>query len=182
MLFISDIHGSAPALEQALQWYQNLQCNTLIVLGDILNHGPRNPLPTGYDPQTVASLLNQYADRIIAVRGNCDSEVDQMLCHFPLMADYNWLLINNRRLLLTHGHLWPSDVLPPMRAGEGIASGHTHLPMAQWQEGLLRFNPGSITGPKAGNPPSFGYFDGRYFSVRTLAEGTVLAQADWNAA
>ncbi|WP_298442244.1 phosphodiesterase [uncultured Ferrimonas sp.] len=179
MLFISDIHGSLSALEQALQWQQKLQANTLVLLGDILNHGPRNPIPDGYDPQGVAERLNQYADRIIAVRGNCDSEVDQMLCQFPLLAHYNWLLLNQRRLCLTHGHLMGPDNLPPLQAGEGIAFGHTHLPVAQWVDDRLHFNPGSITSPKGGNVASFGHFDGKKFKVLDL-QGNMIASADWD--
>ncbi|WP_028116780.1 phosphodiesterase [Ferrimonas senticii] len=180
MLIISDIHGCRPALEQALAWFDRLECSTLLVLGDLLNHGPRNPIPEGYDPQGVAALLNQYADRIIAVRGNCDSEVDQMLCDFPLLAEYNWLLVDNKRLCLTHGHLLGPNQLPPLRAGEGIIYGHTHLPQAQWLAGKLHFNPGSITGPKNGHPASFGYFDGQQFQVLELSSGQPIATALWS--
>ncbi|QIZ76376.1 phosphodiesterase [Ferrimonas lipolytica] len=179
MLFIADIHGSLPALESALRWQKKLQASTLVILGDVLNHGPRNPLPAGYDPQGVAALLNQRADNIIAIRGNCDSEVDQMLCDFPLLAEYNWLVLNGRRLCLTHGHLLGPNNLPPLKAGEGIAYGHTHLPIAQWQEDRLHFNPGSISSPKGGNVPSFGHFDGNDFSVIDF-DGNTLASASWN--
>ena len=89
MLFVSDIHGSITALEQVLFWFKELGCKQLISLGDLLNHGPRNPIPEGYNPSQVAERLNDMANQIIEIRGNCDSEVDQMLCRFPIMADYN---------------------------------------------------------------------------------------------
>lgn len=179
MLFIADIHGSLPALEAALNWQERLNSEILVTLGDLLNHGPRNPLPKGYDPQSVAQLLNRQSDKIIAVRGNCDSEVDQMLCDFPMLAEYNWLLIGKRRLCLTHGHLLGPDNIPPLQPGEGIAFGHTHLPQAEWINDRLHFNPGSISSPKGGNVPSFGHFDGQQFNVLDF-DGNVLASAKWN--
>ncbi|SHG97990.1 phosphodiesterase [Ferrimonas marina] len=178
MLFVSDIHGSITALEQALQWKEKLGAQTLVLLGDLLNHGPRNPIPEGYDPQAVAQRLNAMADQIIAVRGNCDSEVDQMLCQFPLLAEYNWLLIEGRRLCLTHGHTMGPDNLPPLAEGDGIAYGHTHLPVAEWREGRFYFNPGSVTLPKGGHRASFGHFDGTTFKVMDFA-GELLASASW---
>ncbi|WP_345315805.1 phosphodiesterase [Ferrimonas gelatinilytica] len=178
MLFISDIHGSATALDQALAWKQRLDSNVLVLLGDLLNHGPRNPIPDGYDPQAVASTLSTLADQIIAVRGNCDSEVDQMLCGFPLLAEYNWLLLEGRRLCLTHGHRLGPDNLPPLAPGEGIAFGHTHIPMAEWRQDRLHFNPGSVTLPRNGQPASFGHFDGERLRVMDMA-GNTLASASW---
>ncbi|GAA4885884.1 phosphodiesterase [Ferrimonas pelagia] len=178
MLFISDIHGSITALEKALDWKAKLGCKSLVLLGDLLNHGPRNPIPEGYDPQAVAERLNEMADCIIAVRGNCDSEVDQMLCRFPILAEYNWLILDGRRLCLTHGHLMNPDNLPPLAAGDGFAYGHTHLPVAQWKEDVLHFNPGSITIPKGGHVASFGHFDGSEFRVMDFA-GQTLASACW---
>ncbi len=178
MLFISDIHGSATALQRALVWKAKLNSNVLVLLGDLLNHGPRNPIPDGYDPQAVATTLNGMADRIVAVRGNCDSEVDQALCDFPLMAEYNWLVIDGRRLCLTHGHRYGPDNLPPLAPGEGIVFGHSHIPVAHWQRDRLHFNPGSITLPREGGVASFGHFDGERFRVMDFA-GNTLASASW---
>lgn len=179
MLFISDIHGCLPALEKALFWAERLQAKHLIVLGDVLNHGPRNPVPDGYQPAKVAELLNQHADRILAVRGNCDSEVDQMLCEFPLLADYNNLLLGGKRAFVTHGHLWNENKLPPLGSGDIFCFGHSHLPMAMWQNDKLMFNPGSITLPKGGHPPSLGHFDGNALRVLDL-DGNLLQQASIN--
>ncbi len=182
MFFISDIHGSISALEQALNWYSTLGCKHIVLLGDLLNHGPRNPVPEGYDPGSVAETLNKYALQIIAVRGNCDSEVDQMLCSFPIQAEYNWLVMDGRRLCLTHGHLMNPDRLPPLAAGDAFISGHTHLPVAEKREDILLFNPGSITLPKGGNHPSFGYFNGEAFLVMKLQNGEVMMSAGWRRA
>ncbi|WP_417349060.1 phosphodiesterase [Ferrimonas sp.] len=176
MLFISDIHGCLPALEKALEWADKLNCQHLVLLGDILNHGPRNPVPEGYNPPKVADLLNQHAERILAVRGNCDSEVDQMLCSFPLLADYSNMLLGNKRAFITHGHLWNDSKLPPLAQGDIICFGHTHIPMARWQNERLMFNPGSITLPKGGFAPSLGHFDGTLLTVMDL-DGNTIEQA-----
>ena len=94
IMFISDIHGSLPALQMALGHFERKQGDLIVILGDELYHGPRNPLPEGYDPKTVAALLNDYREKILAVRGNCDSEVDQMMLSFPMMADYSRLYVD----------------------------------------------------------------------------------------
>ncbi len=106
LMFASDIHGSLPATERVLSLFAQSGAQWLIILGDVLNHGPRNALPEGYAPAQVAEKLNTYASRIIAVRGNCDSEVDQMLLHFPLTAPWQQVLLEQSRLFLTHGHLF----------------------------------------------------------------------------
>jgi len=113
---ISDLHGSLTALEQVLAQLVPWQPDHYLLLGDLLNHGPRNPVPEGYDPAAVAARLNELAPRIMAVRGNCDSEVDQMLLHFPITAPYNQLLVDGRRWFVSHGHLYePGNV--PLPAG-----------------------------------------------------------------
>ncbi|MBY5991294.1 phosphodiesterase [Ferrimonas balearica] len=180
MLFISDIHGVLPALERALELGEKLKYNQLILLGDLLNHGPRNPVLPGYDPAKVAERLNGFADRIVAVRGNCDSEVDQMLCDFPIMAPYNWLIIEGRRLCLTHGHSYRPESLPPLRSGDGFCYGHTHVPVADWIDGIMHFNPGSIALGKGGHTESLGHFDGERFRVLDLS-GRELASTTWKA-
>lgn len=105
LMFASDIHGSLPATERVLERFAASGAQWLVILGDVLNHGPRNALPEGYAPAQVAERLNEQASRIIAVRGNCDSEVDQMLLHFPMTAPWQQILTENQRLFLTHGHL-----------------------------------------------------------------------------
>lgn len=114
-LIVSDIHGSLPALEQVLAFYREQQCGMLCILGDILNYGPRNGIPQGLDPKGIAEHLNAMADEIVAIRGNCDSEVDQMLLDFPILSDYALLIDNGKRFFLTHGHIYNEDRLPKGR-------------------------------------------------------------------
>ena len=112
IFFVSDIHGSLSALEAVLTVYHREDCSLIAVLGDLMYHGPRNPLPGGYEPAEVASLINRYKDRIIAVRGNCDSEVDQMLVEYPMMETYAQIHDGKRRIFLSHGHVFGPEKLP----------------------------------------------------------------------
>lgn len=172
-LLVSDIHGSLPALQAVLWHYEAEHCDMLCLLGDILNYGPRNRIPEGLDPQGVAQRLNAMADNIIAVRGNCDSEVDQMLLQFPIMADYALLADNGHRLFLTHGHVYAPDHRPPLKHG-AFVSGHTHLWQLEAQtDGSVVCNLGSPTFPKGGNPPTFGIYDDGTLTIHHL-DGTPL--------
>ncbi|VFS80063.1 Phosphodiesterase yfcE [Raoultella planticola] len=119
LMFASDIHGSLPATERVLERFAQSGAQWLIILGDVLNHGPRNALPEGYAPADVAVKLNGVAQRVIAVRGNCDSEVDQMLLDFPVTAPWQQVLSERTRLFLTHGHLYSPENMPPLAAGDG---------------------------------------------------------------
>jgi putative phosphoesterase len=156
-LFVcSDIHGDRHALELALAAYERSEAEYLVILGDLLNHGPRNPLPRAYDPMTVADRLNVHAQRIIAVRGNCDSEVDQALCQFPMMSEYNQLIIGKRRAFICHGHTFNPSQRPPLATGDLFVSGHTHIPKAECHENNYLFNPGSVAIPRGEWPTSYG--------------------------
>lgn len=162
LFFISDIHGSREDLNFALTKFEEEKADYIVLLGDLLYHGPRNPLPKEYNPKEVAELINKYKDRIIAVRGNCDSEVDQMLIEFPIMSDFSQVLIDNHRFFLTHGHIYNSDNLPNISKGDVLCHGHTHIPLAENHNGIIVFNPGSITFPKENNKKSYGvYFEDR---------------------
>ncbi|MBD1575880.1 MULTISPECIES: phosphodiesterase [Vibrio] len=170
LFFISDLHGCLPATQQALALYKASQATQLILLGDVLNHGPRNPIPAGYDPAAVADALNQYASEIIAVRGNCDSEVDQMLLDFPMMSDYAVVLLEDgRKLFLTHGHTYNQDNLPMLAKGDVLCHGHTHIPVAKNVDDLFIFNPGSVTFPRQGYTASYGLYQAGQFSVMDFA-------------
>nr|UCQ30237.1 phosphodiesterase [Edwardsiella piscicida] len=182
LMFISDIHGSLSATERALAIFAHSGRRWLILLGDVLNHGPRNPLPDRYDPPAVAALLNGYAERIIAVRGNCDSEVDQMLLTFPMMAPWQQVLLSDRRLFLTHGHLYHPQQLPALAPDDVLVYGHTHLPLAERQGEHICFNPGSISLPKGGNVPSFGMLAGDRLWVQALHGTERLAEVSLGAA
>jgi len=176
LFFLSDIHGSAHYLKQALDRFETEQAEWLILLGDELYHGARNPLPEGYDPKETAALLNAYAHKIIAVRGNCDSEVDQMVLDFPIRSDYSVVLHETKRLFLTHGHLFHPDSLPPLSAGDVFFFGHTHIPLIERKDGILLINPGSITLPKEQNPHTYGVLTDSLFEIKCL-DGTVFRSA-----
>lgn len=173
-VFISDIHGAYPALEKALRFYEAQQAGMLCVLGDILNYGPRNSIPEGIDPKAIAERLNGMADHIVAVRGNCDAEVDQMLLHFPIMQDYLLLVDNGVKLFLTHGHVYNKKQLPPGNF-DAIIYGHTHYWELEGENGKVICNTGSITFPKGGNPPTLAVYENGKLSVYTL-DGDLLKE------
>lgn len=176
IMFISDIHGSATWLERALEKAKEEQPDQLVMLGDFLYHGPRNPLPDGYDPKRVADILNQNKHSIVAVRGNCDAEVDQMLLEFPMMADYAMLYVDGMRIYVTHGHGYHMEQLPPLRKNDIFIQGHTHIPVAECnQQGIHLLNPGSIALPKENNPNSYGILHNGHFSVNDF-NGNTLKQ------
>ena len=175
-LLLSDIHGSLPRLQTVLDYYEREHYDMLLLLGDILNYGPRNGVPEGLDAPGIVARLNVLADQIVAVRGNCDSEVDQMLLHFPMMSDYMLLIVGGKRLMLTHGHRYNPDALTGLSV-DAVIYGHTHLWLLERRGDLLACNIGSPTFPKGGNPPTFATLeeDGRLV-VRTL-DGAALAEA-----
>jgi putative phosphoesterase len=169
-MFISDIHGVPGSLQKALEFADRLQVKRIVILGDVLYHGPRNGVPGFYDPAKVAELLNERKEQIIAVRGNCDAEVDQMMLKFPIMADYSELFCDERCFFLTHGHLWNENNMPPVPEGTVLVHGHTHIPEYRMigDTGVVLFNPGSISLPKQQTPRSFGFFDGKDLTLRAL--------------
>ena len=162
ILFLSDIHGVPSTLEAALAAADTLRPDKIVLLGDLLYHGPRNGVPNFYDPVKVAKILNGLKDRLVAVRGNCDAEVDQMMFEFPMMSDYAVLDAGTETFFLTHGHLYNEYQLPPIGMGTVLAHGHTHVPeLKKLDCGITIFNPGSISLPKGGSSRSYGFFDGR---------------------
>lgn len=173
LMFISDIHGSSHWLDRALEKMEEEQPDQLIMLGDFLYHGPRNPLPDGYDPKRVAETLGRLKHKIAAVRGNCDAEVDQMLLEFPMMADYAMILHEGRRIYATHGHGFNIDQLPPLAENDVFIQGHTHIPVADRKGGVFVLNPGSIALPKDNSPHSYGILAGDEFLVKDFNGGTV---------
>ena len=165
---LSDIHGSASAFERAAHAFEKEGADYLVVCGDYLNHGPRNPIPEGYDPQRAAKLLNGYKNRILAVRGNCDSEVDQMLLEFPCAGDYLVFFSGSRRFFVTHGHLWNEKNLPPLLPGDVFISGHTHVPVLEERDGRVFLNPGSPSIPKDGSEPGYAIIDDGAIVLKNL--------------
>lgn len=147
-LIASDIHGSATWCRRLLEAFEKEEAVRLILLGDILYHGPRNDLPDGYAPKEVIDFLNPLKDRILAVRGNCDTEVDQMVLSFPILADYAVLSERGRLIYLTHGHVYNENHLPPLCPGDVLLHGHTHVPACREHETYTYLNPGSVAIPK----------------------------------
>ena len=174
-LLVSDIHGSLPALEQVLDFYEREHYDMLCILGDILNYGPRNRIPEGIDPKGIVERLNGMKDKIVAIRGNCDAEVDQMLLQFPMMADYALVVDNGRRMFLTHGHVYNEENRPAL-VNDVFVYGHTHLwKLERDSEGRIVCNLGSITFPKGGNEPTFATCDDGHMAIRRL-DGSVVKE------
>lgn len=179
LLFVSDIHGSAYYAKKAIKISEKENSDFIILLGDELYHGARNPLPEGYNPKEVAELLNAYAHKIIAVRGNCDSEVDQMVLEFPIMSDYSTVLYNKRRLFLTHGHIFNIDNIPKLNDGDVLIYGHTHVPVAVKKDNIFVINPGSISLPKENSLNSYGVLEEDVFKIKDLG-GNVIKEICFN--
>lgn len=173
LFFMSDIHGSIYFLNKALERLAEEKADYVVILGDELYHGARNPLPLEYAPKKVAEVLNTYSDRIIAVRGNCDSEVDEMVIDFPIMSTYSTVLYNNKRLFLTHGHIYNESNMPKLRGGDVFIYGHTHIPKAKKFGNIYIINPGSITFPKENNPHTYGVLEEDVFTIKDL-DGNVF--------
>lgn len=168
-MIASDIHGSAYYCGQLLEAYRQEQADRLLLLGDILYHGPRNDLPEGYNPKAVITLLNAVRRDLLAVRGNCDSEVDQMVLEFPIMADYALLCAGDRMIFATHGHRFNEENLPPLHEGDILLHGHTHVPARVEHAGYTYLNPGSVSIPKEGSWHGYMTFDGCEFLWKDLA-------------
>ena len=155
-LVVSDIHGDSYWAQRTITLFEKINADRLILLGDILYHGPRNDLPPHYDPKKVIGIFNQYADRILAVRGNCEAEVDQMVLKFPVMADYMYLVSGDTSFFITHGHLYSPESLPPaVGKGSVFISGHTHVTRDYEKDGVRFMNPGSPSIPKENSRPSY---------------------------
>ena len=175
LFFISDIHGSIYYLKKALERFEEEKADYIVILGDILYHGARNPLPLEYSPKEVFGLLNSLGDKIIAVRGNCDSEVDEMVLNFPIMSTYSNILYKSRRIFITHGHIFYENNMPKLADGDVMIYGHTHIPKADRKDNIYIINPGSITLPKEGNPHTYGILEDDTFTIKTL-EGKVYKE------
>ena len=170
LMIASDIHGSAYYCKKMLEAFDREQADRLLLLGDILYHGPRNDLPKEYAPKEVIKMLNERKNRIFCVRGNCDTEVDQMVLEFPILADYAVLPVGDRLSYATHGHHFNLNALPPLQPGDILLHGHTHIPA--WEpfgDGNLYLNPGSVSIPKAESEHSYMILQGREISWKTLA-------------
>ncbi len=168
IMIASDIHGSAYWCGKLLERFEEEQPDKLLLLGDLLYHGPRNPLPKEYNPQDVITILSPLAKDILCVQGNCDSPVDQMVLPFPIMADYAILYTGKTMIFATHGHTHNLDALPPLHKGDVLLHGHTHVPAALNQGGILYINPGSVSLPKEASCNSYILLEDNLFTWKNL--------------
>lgn len=155
LLIASDIHGSLTFCERLVERYREEKCDKLILLGDILYHGPRNDLPEGYNPKGVIALLNGMSNEILTVRGNCEAEVDDMVLDFNVLAEYAILYHGNRMLFLTHGHKFNPQNMPKLKKGDVLFNGHTHVSKLEEIGDILYANPGSVSIPKENTPRGY---------------------------
>ena len=174
LMFASDIHGSFSAMQAILRQYKAESASRLVLLGDLLYHGPRNDLPDQYDPKAVTALLNEHKQELLCVRGNCDAEVDQMVLEFPIQADYALFDLDGTTAFVTHGHLFHLDNLPPHKPGDLLIHGHTHVHTVKEKDGMTYINPGSAALPKEGQPKSYMVYENGVLTIKTLEGETLL--------
>ena len=170
LMIASDIHGAAGYCRELLSAFDREGADRLLLLGDILYHGPRNDLPDEYAPKQVLAMLNERREQLFCVRGNCDTEVDQMVLPFPILAETALLFVDGKTWFACHGHRSGANPtandLPKLPAGSVVLSGHTHIPVLEENpDGILLLNPGSVSIPKGGFPPSYGVYEDGVFSV-----------------
>ena len=170
LVVASDIHGSALYCRKFLDCYKKENADKLILLGDILYHGPRNDLPEEYAPKKVIEMLNDIKDEILCVRGNCDTEVDQMVLEFPILADYCILSAGARMIFATHGHHYNETHLPLLQPGDVLLHGHTHIPGLEKRNNYIYANPGSVTLPKQNSPRSYLLLEDNVLTLKDLAQ------------
>ena len=155
LMIASDIHGSAFYCKEMLKAFENEHADKILLLGDILYHGPRNDLPKDYAPKEVISMLNGIKEYILCVRGNCDTEVDQMVLEFPVLNEQVFLSIDETEMLAVHGH----KPFPPLKSGTFVLSGHTHIPKLEEKDGITFMNPGSVSIPKENSHHGYMIFE-----------------------
>lgn len=175
LMIASDIHGSAYYCQKMLEAYAREKADRLLILGDILYHGPRNDLPRQYEPKEVISVLNEIKEEIVCVRGNCDTEVDQMVLDFPIMADYCLLDLDGKIAFVTYGHKFNPDNPPMLKNGDILINGHTHIPAFDRYSNYTYINPGSVSIPKAGSEHSYLIYENKRFIFKNL-DGEVLRE------
>lgn len=184
LLVASDIHGSLSAARAVVKYFEFFKCDYIVLLGDLLYHGPRNPLPEEHDPKAVAMLLNRYSSKIISCRGNCDAEVDQMVLDFPCQGDYSLLCDGSNRIFCTHGHFYSPrnpEGIPYVDGGREIRLsganiqffGHTHVQVLEKAGEVTVCNPGSLSLPKGGSPKGFALYDNGRISLYDI-EGKLI--------
>ena len=176
-MIASDIHGSAFWCEKMLYAFEKEGADRLILLGDLLYHGPRNDLPKDYAPKKVIEMLNAHKDDILCVRGNCEAEVDQMVLNFPVLAEYALICAEGAEIFATHGHKFNEDNLPPLKNGMVLLCGHTHIPACNVYENYIYMNPGSVSIPKNNSANGYMTLENSRFLWKNF-EGEVLKNYD----
>lgn len=172
-LIASDIHGSAKDAEKLFEIFKREKPDQILLLGDLLYHGPRNDLPEGYNPKSVIEILKELQNFIIAIRGNCEAEVDQMVLPFSCLSESAIVFADNKKIYMTHGHIYSMDKHP---AGMDVfMQGHTHIPVLEKREdGIIYLNPGSVSIPKGGSAKGYAmWIDGR-IELRELLSDKVI--------
>lgn len=173
-MIASDLHGSYYYGELLFERFREEKAELLILLGDLLYHGARNSLPDEYDTIALTKLLNAHKSRIFAVRGNCDSEVDQMVLEFPIQADYNQMYVDGRQWILTHGHLFDEHSMIAHQKGAVLLHGHTHLKVLEKQFDFYYVNPGSVSIPKDDGIHSYMVYENGVFSIKDVEDGRTV--------
>lgn len=170
-LIASDLHGSEYYAKKLLEAFEKENAQTLILLGDIYYHGPRNPLPEDYNPKGVAELLNGIADKLIVIKGNCDSQVDTLISEFDFIED-GVICVEDKNVFLTHGHVYNKQT-PPKTTFAAVIYGHFHTGFIERAGNTVFANPGSLSLPKDGTPNSYMTLTGKLLELKTLSGETI---------
>ncbi|MCI9487437.1 MAG: phosphodiesterase [Lachnospiraceae bacterium] len=173
LMIASDIHGSAYYCKKMLERYQEEGAERLLLLGDLLYHGPRNDLPREYAPKEVISMLNGAREELLCVRGNCDAEVDQMVLQFPILSESMLLYLDGHLVFATHGHVHNEKNLPPLKAGDVLLHGHTHVQAMEDRGDYVYLNPGSVSIPKNGNENSYMIYENGRFIIKNMESSEI---------
>ncbi len=175
-MIASDIHGSEKFLNKLIGRMEAEKPERIMLLGDLLYHGPRNDLPEGYAPKKVIDILNSIREKLFCVRGNCEAEVDQMVLKFPVLAEYALIEANGRMIYATHGHHAGETNPPPFKNEDILLCGHTHVPKCTEHEGFVYMNPGSVSIPKDGSARSYMMMENGLFEWKKLEDGSVYME------
>lgn len=173
-MIASDLHGSAYYCKKMVEAFEREGADRLLMLGDLLYHGPRNDLPRDYAPKEVIPMLNGQKNKLCCVRGNCEAEVDQMVLGFPVMADYCILPAGEKLIYATHGHIYNGKNPPPLAEGDILLHGHTHVPAwTEFGQGNVCLNPGSLSIPKENSPHSYMILENGAFYWKDVETGEI---------
>lgn len=176
IMIASDLHGSFVWTKKLIDKFNKEKCDNLLLLGDLLYHGPRNALPNEYDTIETANLLNSIKDKIMAVRGNCDSEVDEMVLSFDIKERNMMLYIDGVQFFATHGHIYNEDNLPAFQQFDVLLNGHTHTTLFNRYKNYVFVNPGSTSIPKNNTAHSCVIYEDRLFRFYDLGNDSLIRE------